>query len=69
MTHEYRQFFLSSQAAERAGDAEVALEYHRGIPMFTRSAHVAMLTQLAGLAGRSVATAAETRERLGLIRR
>ena len=51
MTHEYRQFFLSSQAAERAGDAEVALEYHRGIPMFARSAHVAMLTQLAGLAG------------------
>jgi hypothetical protein len=51
MTHEYRQFFLSSQAAERAGDAEAALEYHRGIPMFARSAHVAMLTQLAGLAG------------------
>lgn len=50
MTHEYRQFFLSSQAAERAGDAEAALEYHRGIPMFARSGHVAMLTQLAGLA-------------------
>ena len=49
MTREYREFFLSSQAAERAGDAETALEYHRGIPMFTRSAHVAMLTQLAGL--------------------
>jgi hypothetical protein len=50
MTHEYQQFFLSSQAAERAGDAEAALEYHRGIPMFARSAHVALLTQLAGLA-------------------
>jgi hypothetical protein len=49
MTHEYRQFFLSSQAAERAGDAATALEYHRGIPMFTRSAHVATLNQLAAL--------------------
>ena len=49
MTPEYRQFFMSSQAAERAGDAETALEYHRGIPMFVRSAHVARLTQLAGL--------------------
>ena len=49
MTNEYREFFLSSQAAERAGDAETALEYHRGIPMFTRSGHVAILTQLAGL--------------------
>jgi len=50
MTPEYRQFFLSSQSAERAGDAEAALEYHRGIPMFVRSAHVATLTQLVGLA-------------------
>ena len=49
MTPQYRQIFLSSQAAERAGDAEAALEYHRGIPMFKRSAHVAMLAQLAGL--------------------
>lgn len=50
MTDEYRQFFLSSQAAERAGDAATALEYHRGIPMFARSAHVVLLNQLAGLA-------------------
>jgi hypothetical protein len=50
MTDEYHQFFLSSQAAERAGDAAAALEYHRGIPMFTRSGHVALMSQLAGLA-------------------
>ena len=50
MTHEYRQFLLSSQAAERAGDAAAALEYHKGIPMFTRSGHVALMNQLAGLA-------------------
>ena len=51
MTPEYRHFFSSSQAAERAGDAETALAYHRGIPMFRRSAHVARLAQLAGLTG------------------
>lgn len=49
MTREYEAFFASSMAAERTGDAETALEYHRGIPMFTRSAHVVLLTQLAGL--------------------
>jgi hypothetical protein len=51
MTREYYAFVDSSLAAERVGDAETALEYYRGIPMFTRSPHVANLAQLAGLAG------------------
>jgi hypothetical protein len=50
MTREYLQFLESSFAAERCGDAATALEYHRGIPMFTRSRHTYTLTQLAGLA-------------------
>jgi hypothetical protein len=50
MTREYRAFVDSSLAAERVGDAATALEYYRGVPMFTRSPHVANLTQLAGLA-------------------
>jgi hypothetical protein len=49
MTREYYAFVDSSYAAERAGDAATALEYHRGVPMFTRSAHTVVLTQLAGL--------------------
>lgn len=51
MTPEYLAFVDSSLAAERVGDAETALEYYRGVPMFTRSPHAANLAQLAGLAG------------------
>src|SRR5918994_257848 len=50
MTREYVSFLDSSLAAERCGDAETALEYYRGIPMFTRSRHNYLLTQLTGLA-------------------
>ncbi|WP_345520492.1 hypothetical protein [Nocardioides conyzicola] len=50
MTHDYHAFLDSSFAAERAGDAATALEYHRGIPMFQRSGHVVLLRQLADLA-------------------
>lgn len=51
MTPEYLSFVESSIAAERVGDAQTALEYHRGVPMFTHSRHTYTLTQLAGLAG------------------
>lgn len=50
MTREYLTFMESSIAAERSGDAATALEYHRGIPMFTRGRHTYTLTQLTGLA-------------------
>ena len=50
MTAEYQSFFESSMSAERCGDAATALEYHRGIPMFTRGQHDGILTQLASLA-------------------
>ena len=50
MTREYLSFVESSIAAERVGDAATALEYHLGVPMFTRSRHTYTLTQLAGLA-------------------
>ena len=50
MTREYEAFFKSAAAAERAGDAEAALEYHQGVPMFRRSAHRVVLAQLADLA-------------------
>src|SRR5436190_18493229 len=50
MTREYLSFVESSIAAERVGDAQTALEYHRGVPMFTRSRHTYTLTQLADLA-------------------
>ena len=50
MTPDYLAFVESSFAAERAGDAATALEYHRGIPMFGRCAHVFLLEQLADLA-------------------
>lgn len=50
MTREYYAFVDSSVAAERAGDAALALEYHQGVPMFSRSAHRVVLAQLAGLA-------------------
>src|SRR6476659_449768 len=49
MTREYAAFVDSATAAERAGDAETALEYHQGVPMFARSAHRSVLAQLAGL--------------------
>lgn len=49
MTRDYVAFAESSTAAERAGDAAAALEYHQGIPMFARSRHRGLLTQLAGL--------------------
>lgn len=51
MTREYDAFLASSMAAERAGDAATALEYHRGIPMFRRSPHIALLAQLADVVG------------------
>ena len=50
MTREYEAFLESSFAAERSGDAATALEYHRGIPMFTRGRHIHILKVLAGLA-------------------
>lgn len=50
MTLEHLAFVESANAAERAGDAATALEYHQGIPMFSRSAHRVLLTQLVGLA-------------------
>ena len=50
MTRECEAFVVSAHAAERAGDAETALEYHQGVPMFRRSAHKVVLTQLADLA-------------------
>jgi hypothetical protein len=50
MTADYYAFVDSSSAAERDGDAATALEYHQGIPMFSRSGHRALLEQLAGLA-------------------
>ena len=50
MTREYESFLESSLAAERSGDAATALEYHRGIPMFTRGRHVSILDLLASLA-------------------
>ncbi len=50
MTPDYQRFVDSSLAAERAGDAETALEFHSGVPMFARGAHRVQLTQLAGLA-------------------
>ena len=49
MTREYEAFVDSAAAAERAGDAETALEYHQGVPMFRHSAHRVLLTQLADL--------------------
>ncbi len=49
MTREYAAFFDSATVAERAGDAETALEYHQGVPMFRHSAHRALLAQLADL--------------------
>ena len=49
MTRDYEHFVHSSFAAERSGDAETALEFHRGVPMFARSAHSVQLAQLADL--------------------
>lgn len=50
MTRDYHAFLASSIDAERTGDAATALEYHRGIPMFRRSSHVALLSQLVDVA-------------------
>ncbi|HEY0951208.1 hypothetical protein, partial [Nocardioides sp.] len=50
MTRDYYAFAESSFAAERAGDAASALEYHQGVPMFRRSSHRVVLEQLVGLA-------------------
>ena len=49
MTPEFERFVESSTAAERAGDAAAALEFHSGVPMFARGAHKVQLTQLAGV--------------------
>lgn len=51
MTSELTAFFDRAQAAERAGDAEAALDYHGGIPMFVRSRHRALLEQLVAASG------------------
>lgn len=51
MTPEYLAFVDSATAAERAGDAETALEYHQGVPMYRRGAHRVLLAQLTDLAG------------------
>src|SRR3954454_3764571 len=40
-----------SLAAERAGDAGVALSFHREMPMVGREVHLSILTQLADLSG------------------
>lgn len=50
MTRDYHAFVAASNAAERAGDAATALEYHQGVPMFRRSAHRVILAQLSDLA-------------------
>jgi hypothetical protein len=50
MTVEYKSFLDSSFAAERSGDAATALEYHLGIPMFTRGRHIHILEVMASLA-------------------
>src|SRR3954452_7241979 len=46
MTPELSSFYDRSAAAERVGDAEEALAYHSGIPMFRRSRHRGILEQL-----------------------
>ncbi len=51
MTPDLQQFNDRAMAAERVGDAEEALEYHLGIPMFRRSRHRAMLEQLVAVTG------------------
>jgi hypothetical protein len=50
MTPELQDFVDRFMAAEQAGDAAEALDYHSGIPMFTRSRHRMMLQQLTSLA-------------------
>jgi len=47
MTAELTAFFERGAAAERVGDVDEALMYHRSIPMFRRSRHGALLEQLA----------------------
>ena len=50
MTAEYHSLYERSWKAERAGDAAAALAFHRRIPMFRRSAHAVVLSQLVDLA-------------------
>ena len=50
MTSDHQRFVESSRAAERAGDAAAALEFHQGIPMFSWGAHRVALAQLVPLA-------------------
>jgi hypothetical protein len=47
MTPELNTFFERAAAAERVGDVEEALMYHRSIPMFRHSRHRRVLEQLA----------------------
>ena len=49
MTPELMAFVDRAAAAERVGDIEEALAYHRGVPMFRRSRHASMLEQLAAV--------------------
>lgn len=49
MRADHERFVESSRAAERSGDAATALEFHVGVPMFTRGAHTVLLRQLAAL--------------------
>lgn len=51
MTPELYAFHRRSMAAERMGDAEEALAYHQGIPMFGRSRHRVLLEQLVAAPG------------------
>ena len=51
MTPELLGFAERAAAAERVGDVEEALAYHRGVPMFRRSRHAAILEQLAAAKG------------------
>jgi hypothetical protein len=49
MTPELTAFHDRATAAERVGDVDEALAYHRGIPMFGRSRHGRLLEQLAAV--------------------
>jgi hypothetical protein len=51
MTPELLAFVERSATAERAGDAEEALAYHLGVPMFAQSRHRSMLEQLVAASG------------------
>jgi hypothetical protein len=49
MTPEYHAYVERSLAAERAGDADAALEWHQSVPMFRKGRHRALLASLARL--------------------